>query len=293
MPAEQHGMPYRTAAGWGIRWYEIDGIRVRRAGFATKSEARRYYEEQIRPRLQGGSPDITLSELVESYLDAHAVGREARTIRTLRERLKYATDSFGDVKLTALERNPRQIATWMRTLPAGSRYGIVQALRQTLETAVRWRLISENPAKLAGRNPEPRREHVDPLEPAEVDRLAVELGPYGPLVVFAAETGLRPSEWMALERRDTGRARRSKRRRRARGWRRCGAGRRCAGEEGQQLREPASTRGRGSSRGRGGGLRGRGRAAGCRVGRGPGRARRGHAWRAERAARRPSFCRMS
>jgi hypothetical protein len=55
----------------------------------------------------------------------------------------------------------------MRTLPAGSRYGIVQALCQTLETAMRWRMISENPAKLAGRNPEPRREQVDPFEHAE------------------------------------------------------------------------------------------------------------------------------
>lgn len=205
MPAEQRGMPYRTAAGWGIRWYEPDGRRVRQAGFSTKSEARRYFEEQVRPRLIGGAPDMTLAELVDAYLDAHAVGREPRTIRTLRERLKYATDRFGDVKLTELERNPRLIATWTRTLPAGSRYGIVQALRQTLETAIRWRMISENPAKLAGRNPEPHREHVDPFEHSAVDRLAVELGPYGPLVVFAAETGLRPSEWMALERRDVDR----------------------------------------------------------------------------------------
>ncbi len=205
MPAEQRGSAYRTAKGWGIRWYELDGRRACRAGFATKTEARHYFEEQVRPRLWGRAPDMTLAELVDAYLDAHSVGREPRTIRTLRERLKYATDRFGDVKLTELERNPRLIATWMRTLPAGSRYGIVQALRQTLETAIRWRMISENPAKLAGRNPEPRREHVAPFEHSEVDRLAVELGPYGPLVIFAAETGLRPSEWMALERRDVDR----------------------------------------------------------------------------------------
>jgi integrase len=67
-------------------------------------------------------------------------------------------------------------------------------------------MISENPAKLAGRNPEPRREQIDPFELGDIDRLAVELGPYGPFVVFAAETGLRPSEWMALERRDVDRA---------------------------------------------------------------------------------------
>ena len=42
-----------------------------------------------------------------------------------------------------------------------------------------------------------------PFTRAEVDALDVELGPkYGPLVVFAAETGLRTNEWAALERRD-------------------------------------------------------------------------------------------
>ena len=42
-----------------------------------------------------------------------------------------------------------------------------------------------------------------PFTIEEVDRLALELGPlYGPLVVFAAETGLRPSEWIAIQHAD-------------------------------------------------------------------------------------------
>ena len=45
-----------------------------------------------------------------------------------------------------------------------------------------------------------------PFEPDEVEMLAVELGPvYGPVVAFAAHTGLRPSEWAALEWRDVDR----------------------------------------------------------------------------------------
>lgn len=43
---------------------------------------------------------------------------------------------------------------------------------------------------------------IRPLTPEELERIVVEIGPYGPLVTFAAETGLRPCEWLALERRD-------------------------------------------------------------------------------------------
>ena len=79
----------------------------------------------------------------------------------------------------------------------------MQALRQSLEAARRWGLIVENPAKLAGPNPQPKVEEIHALTQADVDKIAVELGPrYGPVVLLASETGLRPSEWLALEWRD-------------------------------------------------------------------------------------------
>ena len=130
---------------------------------------------------------------------------EAWTVTTLRERLGYSLVAFGELKLRDLERMPLDVAEWRTTLPPGSRYGIAQALRQTLEASVRWGLMTRNPAKLAGSNPVPRQPEIEPFARLELDRLAVELGPWAPVAVVASETGLRPSEWIPLEWRDISR----------------------------------------------------------------------------------------
>ena len=54
--------------------------------------------------------------------------------------------------------------------------------------------ITRNPAVDTGRNPEPRAEELRPFSREQIDALAPELGSvYGPLVVFAAETGCAPT----------------------------------------------------------------------------------------------------
>jgi integrase len=206
MPATQRGQAYRLGRStWGLRYYDA-GKRRRKSPFPSKSAALAHYRDLIEPELRGeapAAPELTLSELVELYLERHAASVRPRTIEVLRERLGYTVRAFGEVPLDDLERMSGEIATWRVRLPERSRYGVTQALRQTLEAAVRWGYIAVNPAKLAGRNPQPPPRAVRAYSVEEIDAIAAELPPmYRPLPAFAAATGLRPEEWQALERRD-------------------------------------------------------------------------------------------
>jgi integrase len=209
MPRRTTGSVYRTATGYGIRWPE-DGRRPHRAGFATKTEARLWFAENVALRLDRGapSPEITFDAFCELFLARHGATVAERTRRTLAERLGPARETFGEWTLAELEGAADDVARWRAGLGNdGSRFRFTGALRQTLGAAVRWRYMTRNPAVEAGRNPAPRSEELLPFAREEVDALTVELGPaYGPLVAFIAETGLRTNEWAALERRDVDRS---------------------------------------------------------------------------------------
>ena len=78
-----------------------------------------------------------------------------------------------------------------------------QALRQVLNRAVAWKLLDENPGKHGVPNPRRRCREQRPFDSwAQVRSVAERLGP---MVVFAAATGLRPSELFALEQGDVDR----------------------------------------------------------------------------------------
>src|SRR4249919_407949 len=150
MPAEQGGHVCSTSSGYGIRWRE-NRTRRYRAGFETKRDARRWFEDEIRPRLRGRrreSSSSTLSDFVETWLRAHAADVEPGTISTLRYRLAHALEAFGDVPLADLQRQALEIAAWRAAQPERLRYPAT-SLRQALGAAVAWELIDENPAKKA------------------------------------------------------------------------------------------------------------------------------------------------
>jgi integrase len=143
----------------------------------------------------------------ELFLVRHGATVTERTRKTLAERLKPSREAFGDWTLAELEGAADDIARWRAGLTDTSRYRLTLAFRQALGAAVRWRYMTRNPAIEAGRNPEPRAEELLPFVPGEINAIEVELGPmFGPIVVFAAETGLRTNEWIALERRDLDRS---------------------------------------------------------------------------------------
>jgi integrase len=218
MPATQRGHARRLPSGkWQLRYYDADGKRRSGGVFPTKSAALDHYRDlNVRDpeRFQSGDGSVsrlprpeTFSELVDVYLERHAVTRRARTIATLRQRLAYATRDYGTVPLAELERMSGELADWQAKLPERSRYGIMQALRQALEAGVRWGYLGANPAKLAGPNPQPPPRPIRVFTLAELEAISAELSPrYSSLPAFVAATGLRPEEWAALERRDVERA---------------------------------------------------------------------------------------
>ena len=179
-----------------------DSKRVQRGGFASELDARNALDRELERlrRERRITRRLTLSELVEIYLEQHDV--QPVTIEKLRYLLSKATADFGDRKVGEL--TSEEIAKWRMTISSGYRFEATQALRQVLHRAVAWGMIDINPAKVGVDNPVRRRKEQHPFESwTELEALAAAIGPrYGPMILFAAATGLRPAEWIALEKRD-------------------------------------------------------------------------------------------
>ena len=124
MPPTQTGQAYRLAPNrWGLRYYDRDGARRRKSPIPSKSAALTHYRNHIEPQLRGEPaplPELTLSGLIDVYLERHAASVRPRTILTLRERLAYAERAFGAVPLGEVERMSGEIVGWQAQLPKRS-----------------------------------------------------------------------------------------------------------------------------------------------------------------------------
>jgi integrase len=176
--------------------------RIQSGGFASEQDARAALERTLEKqrRGQGSGRMPTLAELVEQYLAQHEAA--SVTLEKLRWLLTHAVVAFGERRLDELQ--PHEIAAWRMTIRLGYRFEATQALRQVLQRAVTWGILDVNPAKLGVENPQRRPIEKRPFESwDEVEAVAARLrGCLGPMVIFAAATGLRPGEWVALEQRD-------------------------------------------------------------------------------------------
>jgi integrase len=189
---------------WAYR-YRVGGRgskRVQRGGFASERDAAEALERELERlrREQRVARSLTLGQLVEVYLAQHDV--DPVTIEKLGWLLGKAVAVFGERPVGELR--SEEIAAWRIALSPGYQFDATQALRQVLARAVLWGMIDLNPAKRGVDNPSLRRREQRPFESwAELDAVAANLAPRcGPMLIFAAATGLRPAEWLALERRD-------------------------------------------------------------------------------------------
>jgi hypothetical protein len=164
----------------GLRFYYAAGRRRRKTPFPTKSAALAYFRDVIEPELRGdpvAAPELTLGEFVPLYLERHGASVRPRTIDALRWRLGVAAAAFGAVPLRDLERMSGEVASWRVTLHERSRFQITAALRQALGAAVTWGYMTQNPAKQAGRNPQPSPRQIRTFDPAELAAISAELRP--------------------------------------------------------------------------------------------------------------------
>jgi integrase len=143
---------------------------------------------------------VSLAELINRYLAVHT-GAET-TKEMLRWKLDKALVAFGAIPPSALTRE--EVERWRLTIPEGHRFETIQALKQTLRWAGQAGLVERHHPALDVKNPQPTRTEVEHFATwSDVEALADEIDPrYSALVIFAAGTGLRPGEWIVLERRD-------------------------------------------------------------------------------------------
>ena len=123
-------------------------------------QALKHYRDVVEPELNGRRSLVAISrysELVEVFLERHAIVAKPRTITELRWRLKQSEEKFGTIPLAELEGMSDEIAGYAVTLRERLRYPLMAALRQALEAGIRYGYLTRTRPSSRGRTRCPHR----------------------------------------------------------------------------------------------------------------------------------------
>jgi integrase len=176
--------------------------------FKTAREAERVGWKEIE-KFEAWDPDApqmveppTISALVDEFLAQYPNERDSYTRKCLTWNLNRVRRDLGTIRVDRLD--ARRVATWRPSLSEGSAWHVHGALKQILNYAVVANYVADNvAARIENPRRKPGREKVETLTWEELDAVADELpAEWRAIPVFAAATGLRCEEWIALTRAD-------------------------------------------------------------------------------------------
>lgn len=196
-----------TAGKWKLRLPPYLGrgqVTFRAANkTAAKKEQRRILEQTYAERFNPATEDPTFDVWCDRMLANHVA--DPHSTARLRAGLVTARKAFGGKRLSELDHDT--VTGWRaaqaKRVAAKTLHGYTQDVKQVLNAAVRSGLLTESPARHV-KNPQPPVGNITPFETLdEVLAVAAELpSAFRALPVFGCLTGLRPEEWLALERSD-------------------------------------------------------------------------------------------
>ncbi len=204
----RYSLRQRESGGWQARWYNDAGDRQSRM-FPNRTEAKKFLDRVSADRQRGDYIDHrdaarTFASVAEEWLAVKV--KRPKTLAGYESLLRvHLVPTFGPRPVGSLR--PLDVRRWLadeqrRGVGPGTVRNAYRVLRPVLDHAVEAGCLRTNPCSVLRRDDMPRisRTEMHFLTAAEVDRLvAATREPYGILIAFAAQTGMRAGEIGALQ----------------------------------------------------------------------------------------------